>query len=135
MIKKMTKPMRKLKNSLQSKSDSSIASQCPLHQSQLRQITGQPALNFRMVLRNIIAREPSAEMDRKNLVSESCMVIVFTPRVLDVKEMKKDSPRNGNLKFSNQSQDPDMSQFSALLNCKDAVFNTWCGKVAGDRVS
>ena len=41
---------------------------------QLRQITGQPTLNIRMVLRNIIARQPSAEMDRQNPFSKSWMV-------------------------------------------------------------
>ena len=57
------------------------------------------------------------------VVIKTAPKIVFTPRVLNLKEMKKDSPRNGNLKFINQSEDPDMSQSSALLNCKDAVFN------------
>jgi hypothetical protein len=58
-----------------------------------------------------------------SVVAKSKPKMVFAPRALSLKEMRRDSPKNKNLKFSNQSQDPDLSQFSALLNCKDAVFN------------
>jgi len=57
------------------------------------------------------------------IVTKPAPKIVFTPRALSLKEMRKDSPKNKNLKFSTQNQDPDLSQFSALLNCRDAVFN------------
>jgi len=57
------------------------------------------------------------------IVTKTAPKIVFTPRALSLTEMRKDSPKNKNLKFSNQSQNPDLSQFSALLNCRDAVFN------------
>jgi hypothetical protein len=40
-----------------------------------------------------------------------------------LKEIKRDFPINKNLKFSKQSQDPSLSQFSALLDCRDTVFN------------
>ena len=56
------------------------------------------------------------------VVNKPAPKIVFTPRALSLKEMKKEIPKNRNLKFS-QSQDVDLSQFSALLNCKDSVFD------------
>jgi len=58
-----------------------------------------------------------------SVVAKPAPKIVFAPRALSLKEMRRDSPVNKNLKFSNRSQDPDLSQFSALLNSRDAVFN------------
>jgi len=58
-----------------------------------------------------------------SVVNKTAPKIVFTPRALSLKEMKKETPKNRNLKFSNQSQEPDLSQFSALLGCRDAVFD------------
>ena len=57
------------------------------------------------------------------VIKKTAPKIVFTPRALNLKEMKKDSPKNRNLQFSNQTAAPDMSQFSALLNCNGAVFS------------
>eukprot|EP00092_Neocalanus_flemingeri_P027967 GFUD01030364.1.p1 GENE.GFUD01030364.1~~GFUD01030364.1.p1 ORF type:complete len:579 (-),score=205.60 GFUD01030364.1:61-1797(-) len=52
----------------------------------------------------------------------------FMPRLLSLKEMKIDFPRNRNLKFSNQVQGSDLSNPS-LMNCMDTVFNKSTGLV------
>jgi len=63
-----------------------------------------------------------SKVSNNAVVNKPAPKIVFTPRALSLKEMKKEVPKNRNLKFS-QSQDVDLSQFSTLLNCKDSVFD------------
>jgi len=63
-----------------------------------------------------------SKVSNNAVVNKPSPKIVFTPRALSLKEMKKDIPKNRNLKFS-QSQEVDLSQFSTLLNCKDSVFD------------
>jgi len=63
-----------------------------------------------------------SKVSNNAVVNKPAPKIVFTPRALSLKEMKKEVPKNRNLKFS-QSQDVDLSQFSTLLNCKDTVFD------------
>jgi len=64
----------------------------------------------------------NSQVTNNSVVNKPIPKIVFTPRALSLKEMKKEVPKNRNLKFS-QIQDVDMAQFSTLLNCRDAVFN------------